>query len=95
MSNPRKISQSTRLTPLLTEYAAIEGRVNYLETRKEEIRDLIRARVRRSLGCIGYGGKTTVGDVALELAEDFPQVREIMGFKSFKQAAEWVLEGAL
>lgn len=94
MSNSRRINQHSRLTELLHEHASVEGRINYLETRREEIQDLIRMRVRKSLSCVGYRGKTSTEDVALGLAESFPQVREILGFASFKATAAWILEDA-
>jgi len=93
MSNLKKITQHTRLTALLSEHVSVDGRIAYLETRREEIRDLIRMRLFRSLSCVGHHGKTSVSDVALELAEGFPHVREVLGFASFNLAPEWLLEG--
>jgi len=92
MSSSGKINQHTRLTELLNEHVSVEGRINYLETRREEIRDLIRMRTLKSLSCVGYRGKTNVDDVALELAESLPHVREILGFPTFAATAKWILE---
>lgn len=94
MSSARKINQHSMLTELLHEHVSVEGRINYLQNRREEIRDLIRMRALKSLSCVGYHGKASLEDVALELAESFPHVREILGFASFKTTAKWILEGA-
>jgi len=92
MSNPRKLHQHTRLTELLKEHVEVEAKLDALNQRREEIRDLIRMRMLRSMSCVGYRGKARQDDVALELAEHFPHVREILGFVSFKATAAWILE---
>lgn len=92
MFNPRKLSQHGRLTELLKEHVEVDARLDTLNRRREEIRDLIRYRTLRTLACVGYSGKASVSDVSQELAESFPHVREILGFRTFEATAKWILE---
>ena len=88
MSKPAKL----HVGDLVRELGQVEANLDRLTVRREEIRDLLRVRVMRSLSCVGYGGKANARDVAIALAEEMPQVREALGFKTFSETAAWLLQ---